>query len=177
MNNSSELTAKTRELIHLMKDRISMNPVSCKLLTEAWKETFPDEEAVAKYMAVLLEKLEAAEMRNAELAAECAALKKAIPPLKMINVDNNSWDDVSIAEDIGFNQAISAILRNLPQTPATDRFLAEQRAMGVEMLATLAGNECQRHKSVNDRAGVRKWKSIVVLCSDFAAKLRKEVKI
>lgn len=137
MNNINELTAKTKELIHLMTDRISMNPVSCKLLNEAWKETFPDEEAVAKYMAVLLEKLEVAEMRNAELATECAVLKKAIPPLKMINVDNNSWDDVSIAEDIGFNQAISAILRNLPQTPATDRFLAEQRAMGVEKCASV----------------------------------------
>lgn len=54
-------------------------------------------------------------------------------------------------------------------TPATDAFLAEVRAQGVEQLASLAGNECQRYKSVNDRAGARKWKSIVILCTDFAA--------
>ncbi|EHK0699940.1 ead/Ea22-like family protein [Salmonella enterica] len=88
----------------------------------------------------MIEALEAAEKRVADLAAENAALKKAIPPLRMINVDNNSWDDVSIAEDIGFNQAISAILRNLPQIPATDRFLADQRALGVEMFAA----HCQK---------------------------------
>lgn len=61
------------------------------------------------------------------------------------------------------------------ETPATDAFLAEVRAQGVEQLASLAGNECQRYKSVNDRAGVRKWKSIVILCTDFAAQLRKGV--
>ncbi|EHL1996688.1 hypothetical protein KC049_002241 [Salmonella enterica subsp. enterica serovar Alachua] len=59
------------------------------------------------------------------------------------------------------------------KTPATDAFLAEVRAQGVEELASMAGNECKRYKSVNDRAGVRKWKSIVILCSDFATQLRK----
>ena len=61
------------------------------------------------------------------------------------------------------------------ETPATDAFLAEVRAQGVEQLASLAGNECQRYKSVNDRSGARKWKSIVILCTDFAAQLRKGV--
>ncbi|WP_343459916.1 hypothetical protein [Enterobacter hormaechei] len=61
------------------------------------------------------------------------------------------------------------------ETPATDAFLAEVRAQGVEMLASLAGNECQRYKSINDRSGARKWKSIVILCTDFAAQIRKGV--
>ncbi|ELM8829642.1 hypothetical protein Q2S68_002133 [Escherichia coli] len=60
------------------------------------------------------------------------------------------------------------------ETQATDSILHEAEARGVEKLASLAGNECQRYKSVNDRAGVRKWKSIVILCSDFATQLRKE---
>ncbi|MCU2308500.1 hypothetical protein N8Q67_19740 [Enterobacter hormaechei subsp. hormaechei] len=67
-----------------------------------------------------------------------------------------------------------ALLPNI-ETPATDTFLAEVRAQGVEMLASLAGNECQRYKSVNDRSGARKWKSIVILCTDFAAQIRKGV--
>lgn len=86
-----------------------------------------------------------------KFAVECAATKIAIAYLK------------SGRHDFTLN------------TPATDAFLAEVRAQGVEMLASLAGNECQRYKSVNDRSGARKWKSIVILCTDFAAKIRKGV--
>lgn len=73
----------------------------------------------------------------ADVVAENVSLKKAIPPLKMVNSFDDSWDDVSIAEEIGFNHAISTILRNLPETPATDRFLAEQRASGVSDFCNL----------------------------------------
>jgi hypothetical protein len=64
----------------------------------------------------------------AVLAAENAGLKAAIPPLKIINDVTDSWDDVSLAEEVGFNYAVSAILKSLPETPATDAFLAEVRA-------------------------------------------------
>ncbi|ESJ46848.1 hypothetical protein CFSAN001083_11442, partial [Salmonella enterica subsp. enterica serovar Cubana str. CFSAN001083] len=37
------VTAKTKELASFMVERFSMNPVSCKLLNEAWKKEFPDE--------------------------------------------------------------------------------------------------------------------------------------
>lgn len=86
-----------------------------------------------------------------KFAVECAATKIAIAYLK------------SGRHDFTLN------------TPATDAFLAEVRAQGVEMLASLAGNECQRYKSINDRSGARKWKSIVILCTDFAAQIRKGV--
>ncbi|MDH1000969.1 hypothetical protein AB6H35_05420 [Citrobacter freundii] len=56
--------AKTRELATLMVEQISMNPVSCKLLNEAWQKEFPDEVAIAKRMLALLDELEAAESRN-----------------------------------------------------------------------------------------------------------------
>lgn len=58
--------------------------------------------------------------------------------------------------------------------PSTDAAIAPLRAEGVEMLAAIAGNECKRYKSINDRAGLRKWKSIVILCSDFATRLRRK---
>ena len=65
--NKQAVTAKTKELSSLMVERFSMNPVSCKLLNEAWKKEFPDEVAIAKRMLALLDELEAAEKRNAEL--------------------------------------------------------------------------------------------------------------
>ncbi|EBU9652021.1 ead/Ea22-like family protein [Salmonella enterica subsp. enterica serovar Ibadan] len=36
-----------------------MNPVSCKLLNEAWEKEFPDEVAIAERMLALLDELEA----------------------------------------------------------------------------------------------------------------------
>lgn len=75
------------------------------------------------------------EARCAALAAENAGLKAAIPPLKIINDVTDSWDDVSLAEEIGFNYAVSTILKSLPETPATDAFLDEVRAQGVDMFA------------------------------------------
>lgn len=53
--------AKTKELATLMVERFSMNPVSSKLLNEAWEKEFPDEVAIAKRMLALLDELEAAE--------------------------------------------------------------------------------------------------------------------
>ncbi|MEQ5447049.1 hypothetical protein [Escherichia coli] len=91
------------------------------------------------------------------LAAENAALKES----------ERAFDEMC-AEEHGDNW-----VSELTETPATDAFLAEVRAQGVEKLASLAGIECQRYKSVDDRAGERKWKSIVILCTDFATQLRK----
>ncbi|MEB0940257.1 hypothetical protein [Citrobacter braakii] len=73
-----------------------------------------------------------AESKCRELAAEGGVLKASIPPLKIINDVTDSWDDVSLAEDVGFNLAISAIMKNLSETPATDALLAEARAQGVD---------------------------------------------
>ncbi|MFZ5406628.1 hypothetical protein [Enterobacter asburiae] len=56
--------AKTRELATLMVERISMNPVSCKLLNEAWKKEFPDEVDIAERMLALLDELESADALN-----------------------------------------------------------------------------------------------------------------
>lgn len=63
-----------------------------------------------------------------QLAAENVGLKASIPPLKMINDVTDSWDDVSLAEEVGFNLAISAIMKNIPDTPATDRIVAGIKA-------------------------------------------------
>ncbi|EEP9439177.1 ead/Ea22-like family protein [Salmonella enterica subsp. enterica serovar Reading] len=103
------VTAKTKELASLMVERFSMNPVSCKLLNEAWGKEFPDEVAIAERMLALLdeniqlqrekdameavalalrddmrqsrEKLEAAERRIAETDQRNAELTARIEPM------------------------------------------------------------------------------------------------
>ncbi|MEF9487255.1 hypothetical protein O2E28_00210 [Escherichia coli] len=79
--------------------------------------------------------LEAAKQRIAELkanlvalAAENAVIKSAIPEPRDIEDDNDNMDDVSLAEDFGFNHAIERMRRRIPETPATDAFLSDVRA-------------------------------------------------
>ncbi|HFJ2439582.1 TPA: hypothetical protein ACGTUO_004743 [Enterobacter hormaechei] len=110
----------------------------------------------------------------AALEARCAALAAELSAVEEIH------NEAVFITDEHYEQCppeVQKIIRSLAvmQIPAYQAFLAEVRAQGVEQLASLAGNECQRYKSVNDRAGVRKWKSIVILCTDFAAQLRKGV--
>ncbi|EPW0869712.1 ead/Ea22-like family protein [Escherichia coli] len=59
------------------------------------------------------------------LAAENAVIKSAIPEPRDIEDDNDNMDDVSLAEDFGFNHAIERMRRRIPETPATNAFLAE----------------------------------------------------
>lgn len=77
----------------------------------------------------------ALEAKCAVLAAENAGLKSAIPQPRDVECDNDNMDDVSLAEDFGFNHAIEQIRRRITETPATDTFMAEVRAQGVELFA------------------------------------------
>ncbi|MEX5983652.1 hypothetical protein AB6H05_12210 [Enterobacter hormaechei] len=110
----------------------------------------------------------------AALEARCAALAAELSAVETIH------NDAVFITDEHYEQCppeVQKMIRSLAvlQIPAYQAFLAEVRAQGVEMLASLAGNECQRYKSINDRSGARKWKSIVILCTDFAAQIRKGV--
>ncbi|EOG6516919.1 hypothetical protein ACSD87_002127 [Salmonella enterica subsp. enterica serovar Alachua] len=137
---------------------------ACSNLTESQREfraadvTIHNLELKLTDMAVQLAN---AESKCRELAAENAEMRSSIDATIgwQESTDPENGESVRMLVDI--------------KTPATDAFLAEVRAQGVEELASMAGNECKRYKSVNDRAGVRKWKSIVILCSDFATQLRK----
>lgn len=51
---------RAKKLAFLMTERFSMNPISAKLLNEAWRLAFPDEVAVARRMRALVEALEKA---------------------------------------------------------------------------------------------------------------------
>ncbi|EHN6653476.1 ead/Ea22-like family protein, partial [Escherichia coli] len=82
----------------------------------------------------------ALEAKCAALAAENAGIKSAIPESRDIEDDNDNMDDVSLAEDFGFNHAIERMRRQIPETPTTDAFLAEVRAQGVDAAIEAAKN-------------------------------------
>ena len=96
---------------------------------DAWLNTDGDDISgsyvkYADYMA-LATKLDLAERACAEIAAENAVLKSAIPQPRDIEYDNDNMDDVSLAEDFGFNHAIERMMRRISETPVTDAFMAE----------------------------------------------------
>lgn len=125
----------------------------------------------------LRKKLAESEAKLSALAAENAGLKAVCEDRRtfIMNGVQLGYIQVPTVETAPALETIRVAVSPQEPTPATDAFLAEVRAQGVEQLASLAGNECQRYKSVNDRSGARKWKSIVILCTDFAAQLRKGV--
>ncbi|MFV9325195.1 hypothetical protein ABQ449_26050, partial [Citrobacter freundii] len=131
----------------------------------AWRGWQAAELAAEKKLTDMAVQLANAESKCSELATELSAVDKIHNEAVFITDDHYEQCPPEVQRMI----RSLAVLR----IPAYDAFLAEVRAQGVEELASLAGNECKRYKSVNYRAGVRKWKSIVILCSDFAAQLRK----
>ncbi|HHU7908613.1 TPA: hypothetical protein ACUKRM_000785 [Escherichia coli] len=113
---------------------------------------------VAKLLSDFATQLEVQLVRANALAAENAGIKSAIPESRDIEDDNDNMDDVSLAEDFGFNHAIELMRRRIPETPATDAFLAEVRAQGVAMM--------REHPSI-------KLCSLTHICDELAAQLRK----
>ena len=79
----------------------------------------------------------ALEAKCAALAAENAVIKSAIPEPRDIEDDNDNMDDVSLAEDFGFNHAIERMRRRIPETPVTDALLAEVRAQAFNDLCSV----------------------------------------
>ena len=83
-----------------------------------------------------------------QLAAENVALKLSIPEPRDVEFDNDSMDDVSLAEDVGFNDAIGQMKINISKTTATDRIVAWIKADGVEEFASyisLYNSSAERH--------------------------------
>lgn len=116
---------------------IAEGHVNCLVETDV--QAYANAEFIAAFnpnvALALLDEREAQNKRIAELkanlvalAAENAVIKSAIPEPRDIEDDNDNMDDVSLAEDFGFNHAIERMRRRIPETPATDAFLAEVRA-------------------------------------------------
>ncbi|HCO2260564.1 TPA: ead/Ea22-like family protein [Escherichia coli] len=127
----------------------------------------------------------ALEAKCAALAVENAGIKSAIPESRDIEDDNDNMDDVSLAEDFGFNHAIERMRRQIPETPTTDAFLAEVRAQGVDAAIEAAKNlvaqeyEYKDFKAVQSDCCMHPGSDLVGKVEmtewlvDFAAQLRK----
>lgn len=89
------------------------------------------------------------------LAAENAGLKASIPQQRNVEFDNDSMDDISLAEDVGFNDAVERMKINMSKTPSTDAFLAEVRARGVDSgIDTLMSNLNHQHQAVEQAINI-----------------------
>lgn len=110
------------------------------------------------------------EARCAALAAENANCRKAVQVFCDV-VDANTD---AICEEVG-QDGVKAILAAMSATgnmPATDAFLAEVRAQGVEMFASKCKEESKRAHSSATRDS---WWVSGENADDFAAQLRKGV--
>lgn len=112
--------------------------------------------------------LDAAKQRIAELegnftalAAENAGIKSAIPESRDIEDDNDNMDDVSLAEDFGFNHAIERMRRQIPETPTTDAFLAEVLAQGVDAAIEAAKIWWPKNMSIR----ISKRRRVIAVCT------------
>lgn len=128
------------------------------------------------------------EARCAALAAENAGLSAVLmsvidpsnePAYQSLGMgcgveDNSLQTDGYGACEYGWREAMERVYsevipEELPETPATDAFLAEVRAQGVEMFAEMYACEAIKDGDVEG------WKSNVSnAASEYAAQLRKE---
>jgi hypothetical protein len=121
--------------------------------------------------------IENPQMQVEKLAAENAGLKNAFGPgdavlnfltiaLRHTTYDQIDLDDVTLAFKM-----------SLPETPATDAFLAEVRAQGLEMFAERKNNEMMSLHPDTHAVGsiAAEMSSQVKQLREFAAQLRKGV--
>ncbi|EOY3621856.1 TPA: hypothetical protein N5L75_001545 [Enterobacter hormaechei subsp. steigerwaltii] len=99
------------------------------------EESSPRVAALQYCLKQVAEKVEEAEKRNSELEARCAALAAENAGLKSAiekHADSYIMCGYCRTERDGKNDDVCEVLDS---TPATDAFLAEVRAQGVEMFA------------------------------------------
>nr|WP_227532996.1 hypothetical protein [Klebsiella pneumoniae] len=104
-----------------------------------------------------------------KLATENVVLKLAIPEPRNVEFDNDSMDDVSLDEDVGFNDAIGQMKINISKTPATDRIVAGIKADGVEEFALMFAEE-----AIKDNNITTGWKARASRAASEYAELLRE---
>lgn len=112
------------------------------------------------------------EKKLADVVAESNAIKDAAKSLlSEASIVYSKYNETQQPDkDLFDMQTLHELQVAMSETQATDSFLAEVQAQGVDKLAIFAGKEYQRF--VGDKPTQRKWKGIVMLCTDFAAQLR-----
>lgn len=98
---------RAKKLALLMTERFSMNPISAKLLNEAWRLAFPDEVAVARRMRALVEALEKAQQRIAELESRTVTAEKLQESAYRAGL-TAGWNLGLTNNNDGFNKCLAA---------------------------------------------------------------------
>lgn len=137
------------------------------------EESSPRVAALQYCLKQVAEKVEEAEKRNSELEARCAALAAENAGLKSAiekHADSYIMCGYCRTERDGKSDDVCEVLDSIP---ATDAFLAEVRAQGVEMMAAEADQ-------LMDEFGDDSYKVMVTadlqrFANAFAAQLRKGV--
>ena len=144
--NTTELIARNKELASLMTERATLNPVSCKLLNEAWRKDFPDEVAVARRILALVEALESAQATAAhsnrgwaeahEQEARAEAAEKRIAELENDEVRQrlaNAEHQLHMAELAKHNLRASRMAQ-FKKRKAAEKRISELEARAVTLI-------------------------------------------
>lgn len=127
-----------------------------------------DMRSVAKLISYLATQLEVQLVRANALAAENALARKAVQAFCDVVGDSTEV----ICEEIG-RDGVLVILEAMKATgnmPATDAFLSEVRAQGLEMFAQKCNSKSEQSLASDIRDN---WKLLGEHATDFAAELRK----
>ena len=120
-----------------------------------------DMRSVAKLISDLATQLEVQLVRANALAAENAAMHETIEAVRSVADNSSGIAGWHLNGDIATWEEILPEINDI-KTPATDAFLAEVRAQGVEMM--------REHPSI-------KLCSLTHICDELAAQIRKGVQL
>lgn len=138
-------------------------------LMQQMEENSPRVAALQYCLTQVAEKVEEAEKRNAELEARCAALAAENAGLKAAIDATIGWQQSTDPKNVESVRMLFDV-----KTPATDDFLAEVRAQGVEMFAA---HKRERQQALRSRS-MRMSEEAAGMAADaenFADELRKGV--
>ncbi|ENA5520491.1 hypothetical protein ABGK91_001359 [Escherichia albertii] len=117
----------------------------------------------------LVRKFAEAEAKISALAAENAAMHETIEAVRSVADNSSGIAGWHLNGDIATWEEILPEINDI-ETPATDAFLAEVRAQGVEMFAQKCNSKSEQSFASDIRDN---WKLLGEHATDFAAELRK----
>jgi hypothetical protein len=130
----------------------------------------PTYEQLEQQVLELSVQLANAESKCRELAAENVVLKKAA---EFATADDMWIEQADGMLDYRYVDWYVDVLKAAMETPATDAFLAEVRAQGVEMLAAEYESKIEPYKNHDEFMNAHYLKMQAIEARNFAAQLRK----
>ncbi|WP_228365283.1 hypothetical protein [Klebsiella pneumoniae] len=122
---------RAKKLAFLMTERFSMNPISAKLLNEAWRLAFPDELAVARRMRAMVEALEKAQGMEAYWKTQCRGITDHCEELRAriaeLEREQEHLRPVGVMSEKAFHRLENSECRFIALWPRPGIFLPRKR--------------------------------------------------